>query len=171
MLRVHARIMPGTRRGKALESKASDAARTFARGLVDRDFNGNVSNAAKAMGVAQPTLAEFLNRKRQLGVVLWLALAEYSGRSLDEIAGRKPETTLPAMKAARVFLGARVTDAAEALLMSDAESRGENPSTWDAQRCARELLATEASIAMMGIDNGEEASVIRTVIPPKSLIS
>lgn len=163
--------MPGTRRGKALESKASDAARTFARGLVDRDFKGNVSNAAKAMGVAQPTLAEFLNRKRQLGVVLWLALAEYSGRSLDEIAGRKPATTLPAMKAARVFLGPRVTDAAEALLMTDAESRGDSPATWDAQRCARELLAAEASIAMMGIDSGDEASAIRAVIPPKSLIS
>lgn len=160
--------MPNTRRGKALESKASDAARAFARELVDREFAGNVSHAAKAIGVAQPTLAEFLNRKRQLGVVLWLALADYSGRSLDDIAGRRgTASTLPAMMAARAFLGPRVTDSAEALLRSDAEARGEDVTRWDAQRCARELLNSEATIAMMSVENADESSVVRAVRPPR----
>jgi len=84
------RTLDFVRRTKALDEKRNTAARRFIQVLVDRKYDGNVSRAAEAWGVAQPTIADFLNPKKGKGVGINVldAIAEHEGLFIDEILGR-----------------------------------------------------------------------------------
>lgn len=48
---------------------------------------------ARALGVEGPTITEALNEKRGVGLELMLALADLTGRTLDDLAGRPPQSS------------------------------------------------------------------------------
>lgn len=77
-------------RRKALDERRNAAARVFVQTLIDRRHAGNVSAAADAWGVAQSTLADFLNpsKGKGAGINVLYAIAEHEGVFLDEILGR-----------------------------------------------------------------------------------
>jgi len=73
---------------KKLSQDRQDAARTFIRAIVEKDFGGNVTQAAKRFGVAQSMLSEFLAGGRGAGTKLLSGVADYAHVTWDEIVGR-----------------------------------------------------------------------------------
>jgi len=73
---------------KKLGPERQDAARAFVRAILDRDFHGNISHAAKKFGVSQSLLSEFLSGGRGAGTKLLGGVADYAGVTWDEIVGR-----------------------------------------------------------------------------------
>jgi transcriptional regulator with XRE-family HTH domain len=63
--------------------------RAFARDLVDTRFDGNVTAAARELGVSQAALHDFLQQKRGAGIGLLAALADYSAISFDHLVGHE----------------------------------------------------------------------------------
>ena len=73
---------------KSLSDGANSAARAFAKELVEREFGGNVSAAAKKLGLAQSLVSEFLQGIRGAGMKTLEALSHHTGASIDTIIGR-----------------------------------------------------------------------------------
>lgn len=81
-------------RGKALKHEQNERLRQIVRDLVDKDFAGNTTAASRALGVTQPLLSELLAGGRGAGPKLIQGLADYTGRSTDDLYGR-PLLPLP----------------------------------------------------------------------------
>jgi transcriptional regulator with XRE-family HTH domain len=75
-------------RSKALEPEQNEALRTLVRKIIDDDFAGKVSVAAKSLGVSHSLIFEFLDGRRGLGMKALEGLANYTGRSIDGLLGR-----------------------------------------------------------------------------------
>lgn len=78
-----------TQQGKALPGEQNERLREVVRNLVALEFQGNASKAAKAIGVSQSLLSEFLGGGRGAGTKLVNALAAHTGRSIDDLYGRR----------------------------------------------------------------------------------
>ena len=77
-------------RGKGTLSPHRERLRKSLQDIVDRDFGGNGKLAAQALGVSQPLVSYVLRGEKNVGFALLEALANYTGRSLDDLAGRPP---------------------------------------------------------------------------------
>lgn len=93
------------------------------RELVDVRFEGNMTQAAKALGVATAYVSNLLSGDRKPGLKLMLALADVSGRPFADVVGEReprwadaPEWTSAIGEARRRFGGA--SDAAWSWLAS-----------------------------------------------------
>jgi hypothetical protein len=76
---------------KSLEPDQNDALRALVRELIDRDFDGKVSVAAKAEPpISHSLLFEFLDGRRGAGVKLLNWISARTGRGIDELLGRTP---------------------------------------------------------------------------------
>lgn len=93
-----------TKTGKSLTPAQNEHVREALRELVDKDFNGNQSAAAKSLGVTQSLVSEVLAGGRGVGPKLIQTLADYTGRTIDELYGRAP---LPRIHAGMEVLGRR----------------------------------------------------------------
>lgn len=78
---------------KSLSEERAQAARAFTQRLVQERFAGNTSAAARALGVSQAQLYEFLNGIRGPGMKMLEAVADHARVSLDSVLGRAPEQT------------------------------------------------------------------------------
>lgn len=81
----------GSMRNKSLEPVRNAAARALVKNLVENDFAGNVSAAAKRLSISQSLLYEFLDGKRGAGMKLLDAVSAYTHQPIDVIIGRKPQ--------------------------------------------------------------------------------
>jgi hypothetical protein len=71
--------------GKALQGEQNEAVRFAVRKLVDRDFAGKALLAARAFGISQPSLSNFLAGKTGAGVRLLTAFSRYARVTLDDM--------------------------------------------------------------------------------------
>ena len=74
--------------GKALEPGQNERLRALLTDIVNRDFKGNKTHAAKGLGVSQSFVTEVMAGHRGAGNTLINALADYTGKSTDELRGR-----------------------------------------------------------------------------------
>lgn len=72
---------------KSLTDTQNQHARVFVRALVDSDFGGNITAAARALEVGTATLADFLRGSRGAGAKLLLAVADHAKTSVSEVTG------------------------------------------------------------------------------------
>lgn len=82
------------RKTKSLTVEQNEHAREALRSVVDGDFGGNQSKAARAIGVGQSLISEVLAGKG-VGPKLIQAIADYTGRSTDDLYGRPARPGLP----------------------------------------------------------------------------
>lgn len=75
---------------KSLGPAENERLREILRELVDTRFKGNKSLAARELKVSQSFVSEVVRGTRGGGNKLLGAIADYTGRSLDDLAGRKP---------------------------------------------------------------------------------
>jgi hypothetical protein len=73
---------------KSLDAERNAVVRTYVKRVVEEDFEGNVSAAAVAFGVTQPTLSDFLNENRGAGIALLDGVARHRNVSIDVVMGR-----------------------------------------------------------------------------------
>lgn len=73
---------------KSLRPEQNERLREIVRDLIARNFAGNGTAAAKALGVTQGLVSEFLSGGRGAGPKLIQGLADYTGRSIDDLYGR-----------------------------------------------------------------------------------
>lgn len=81
--------MARSQQTKSMSRERQDAARRFVQGVVDGRFGGNVSQAAKAIGISQSMLYEFLNGTRGLGMKLLEGVADLEQCPMDVVVGRE----------------------------------------------------------------------------------
>lgn len=74
---------------KSLRDEQNERLRGIVRELVAKDFQGHATNAAKAFGVTQSLVSEFLGGGRGAGPKLVNGIASYTGRSIDDLYGRR----------------------------------------------------------------------------------
>lgn len=89
---------------KSLRPEQNDYIRGVLQAVVDEDFGGVATAAAKALGIPQSQASDFLAGKTGAGQKVVFALADYTGRSLDELYGRP---RLPSGEGGHELLGAR----------------------------------------------------------------
>lgn len=89
---------------KSLRPEQNERLRGIVRELIDRDFDGNGTAAAKAFGVAQGMISEFLSGGRGAGPKLIQGIADYTGRSIDDLYGRP---VLPIAQGGHELIGSR----------------------------------------------------------------
>lgn len=75
-------------KNKSLREDQNKRLRAIVRELVDGEFAGSATAAARAFGVAQSMVSEFLAGGRGAGPKLINGIAEYTGRSIDDLYGR-----------------------------------------------------------------------------------
>lgn len=75
--------------GKSLRDDQNDRVREIVRELVAKEFAGNATAAARAFGVRQSLVSEFLSGARGAGPKLINGIAEHTGRSIDDLYGRR----------------------------------------------------------------------------------
>ena len=75
-------------RTKALPKVSQDAARAFTARIVKDDFAGNVTAAARAFGISQAMLYEFLQGTRGAGTKLLEGVAAHAKTTVDAVMGR-----------------------------------------------------------------------------------
>lgn len=73
---------------KSLKPEQNERLRGILSELVETSFAGNVAAAARGMGVSQSLCSEFLGGGRGAGPKLINAIADYTGRSIDDLYGR-----------------------------------------------------------------------------------
>lgn len=78
-----------TIRGKSLRDDQNERVRAIVRELVAKEFAGNATAAARALGVRQSLVSEFLSGARGAGPKLINGIAEHTGRSIDDLYGRR----------------------------------------------------------------------------------
>lgn len=81
-------------RTNSLSDDANERIRKILRALIDRDTSGNITHFAKRLDVTGPGLNEFLSGKRGAGGKLLTAIADYTGRTMDDLMGR-PSAEVP----------------------------------------------------------------------------
>ena len=87
------RVMAQT---KGLDPVQRAAVRSLLRAIVDRDFGGNQTRAAKELGVSQPFVSEVLKDGRGAGTSLLVGMRDYLGVTLDDVLhGRRSSTAAP----------------------------------------------------------------------------
>jgi transcriptional regulator with XRE-family HTH domain len=89
---------------KSLTPAQNEHLREVLRELVEKDFSGNQSATAKALGVGQSLVSEVLAGGRGVGPKFIQNLADYTGRTIDELYGRAP---LPRIHAGMEVIGRR----------------------------------------------------------------
>lgn len=89
---------------KSLTPAQNEHLREVLRELVDKDFSGNQSATAKALGVSQSLISEVLAGGRGVGPKFVQNLADYTGRTIDELYGRAP---LPRIHSGMEVIGRR----------------------------------------------------------------
>lgn len=82
------RTIPPMATSKSLTTAQNEHLRGVVRGLVAADFGGNASRAARAFGVTQSLVSEFLSGARGAGPKLVQGVADYTGSSIDQLYGR-----------------------------------------------------------------------------------
>lgn len=80
---------------KSLPLESNERLRTLVRELLETRARGNITAFARELKVTGPYLNEFLSGKRGAGAKLLTALADYTGRTLDDLAGRKTVIAMP----------------------------------------------------------------------------
>jgi hypothetical protein len=85
---VTRRTMPPMASSKSLTTAQNEHLRGVVRALVAGDFDGNASRAARAFGVTQSLVSEFLGGGRGAGPKLVQGVADYTGASIDALYGR-----------------------------------------------------------------------------------
>jgi transcriptional regulator with XRE-family HTH domain len=80
---------------KSLPIESNERLRALVRELLETRAAGNITAFARELKVTGPYLNEFLSGKRGAGAKLLTALADYTGRTLDDLAGRKTVIALP----------------------------------------------------------------------------
>lgn len=144
-------------RNKAIEAERNAAARKFVEVLVKRDFGGNTSVAAKAIGISQSLLYEFLAGTRGAGMKLLDGVSRLSGESIDVIVGRpgaaaaaqKPAPDLTNLEVAIRFLGDRIPAEAVDRVRKDADGNenARTPFGWGTELArVRDALTGEESL-------------------------
>lgn len=74
---------------KSLKPEQNERLRAILTELIDATFAGNVAAAARAMGLSQSLFVEFLRGARGAGPKLINAIADHTGRSIDDLYGRQ----------------------------------------------------------------------------------
>lgn len=98
-------VMAG--RTKRLDPKCVASVARAVRELIERDFEGNQTAAAKALKVSQGHVSHVLNSEdRGPGLPFLIALREYTGRSIDSLLGLEDMET-DAERLARAVLAGR----------------------------------------------------------------
>jgi hypothetical protein len=80
-------------RNKALAPETNERLRKLVKEIVDKDFDGKKTLAARGLGISHSLVFEFLDGGRGAGSKFLDALADYTGKSIDELMGRAPATT------------------------------------------------------------------------------
>jgi hypothetical protein len=88
---------------KSIPSADNEAARAYAQALVEREFEGNVSAAARAIGVTSAALGDFLRGTRGAGMKMLSLIAAYAKVPLETVVGRgmptvRPDGTIPLLR-------------------------------------------------------------------------
>jgi transcriptional regulator with XRE-family HTH domain len=84
----------GATGGKSLSLEQNENLRRALKRLVDEEFEGIATRAAKALGVSQPLISGILDGSKGAGPKVIQAIADYTGRSIDDLYGR-PALPLP----------------------------------------------------------------------------
>jgi hypothetical protein len=82
-------VYPISVHSKALKPEQNEALRRIVRKIIDEDFEGKVSVASKKLGVSHSLIFEFLDGRRGLGMKALEGISNYTGRSIDELLGRR----------------------------------------------------------------------------------
>ncbi len=98
---------------KSLDDERNEAVRAVVSAHVKERFDGNQTDAARAYGVKQPTLNDFLNRRSGAGVALLVGFARAAGVSLDSMLGLAPASGDAMPNRTRVMLSPEYTSASE----------------------------------------------------------
>lgn len=72
---------------KSLDDEWNDRARAFAKELIRDQFDGEITKAAKAIGIAQGTFSGFVTQGRGSGMRVLYAMAKYTKTPVDVIVG------------------------------------------------------------------------------------
>ena len=75
--------------GKSLEGPQKEVVCALVEKIVNDDFDGNVTRAAKKIGISASFITEMIERRRGPGNKALDKLADYTGKSTDELMGRK----------------------------------------------------------------------------------
>lgn len=91
------RTLGGMASSKSLTAAQNEHLRGVVRRILTQDFDGNVSRTAKALGVVQSMVSEFLSGARGAGPKMLQGVADYTGQSIDSLYGRTgtPGATRP----------------------------------------------------------------------------
>jgi transcriptional regulator with XRE-family HTH domain len=73
---------------KSLDPETKERLCALVQEIVEKDFNGNKTAAAAALGVSQSYVSEIIQRRRGPGTTMLDALATYRKVSIDELLGR-----------------------------------------------------------------------------------
>lgn len=79
---------------KALSPEQNDHIRGVLEKIIE-EHDGVVSRAAKVLGVSHSLLFEIRDGRRGAGTKVLTALAQYTGRSIDDLMGRPPVVREP----------------------------------------------------------------------------
>lgn len=80
-------------RDHGLTDKQKEHLRTLLQPIVDERFDGNATQAAKAMRIPQPQLAQILHGEkspRSAGVAVLVRIRAFTGITLDDLLGLPP---------------------------------------------------------------------------------
>lgn len=131
-------VVSSTDKGsKGLTPDQNERVREAAYRYAHAEHGGNVSAAARALGVSQATLGDVINRKKGAGLRLATLLAAKAGKSIDElITGRRQGTMSSGVP--MVTFGAGVVATLPGWDEAAAEARRGHPDVpgwaWDAAR-------------------------------------
>jgi transcriptional regulator with XRE-family HTH domain len=81
-------------RTNSLTDESNERIRRILRELIAKDTDGNITHFAKRLNLTGPGLNEFLSGKRGAGGKTLTALANYTGRTMDDLMGR-PAAKVP----------------------------------------------------------------------------
>jgi transcriptional regulator with XRE-family HTH domain len=76
---------------KSLKANENEAIREYVRQLLEREFEGNQSRAAVALGLSQGYISDVVAGRTGGGVKLLRALARHANTSIDALLGHEPE--------------------------------------------------------------------------------
>lgn len=83
-------MSPRRSRTKSIPEPVAAAFRAQLRAYVERECDGNQSEAARALGFTQSHISSLMSKTRKIGLPILLHLREKTGRSIDEWLGLSP---------------------------------------------------------------------------------
>lgn len=93
--------------GKSLSQQQNDNARAFIKSVIDEDFEGKQTDAARKWQLSQSSISGFLSGIRGAGMKLLRAVSEYRGTTIDAILGGAEVAGAPSAKERRESRQAR----------------------------------------------------------------